>query len=284
MNILLFPNPNNAGSLESARIAISELASMGATPMLENELGEKIKADGCKLGKFSDLLSSCDILMPIGGDGTVMRAARHAVAQKKPLLAVNAGRLGFLAQVELDELSELKNLMNGQYKTTRRMLLEVSVIQGERIRKFTALNDIVIRRMDADGIVDIEVHEGEGLIARHRADGVIFATPTGSTAYSMSAGGPIVDPRMAVVLVTAICSHSTFNCSMVLPAGGEYTVTNTSTGNIPDLAVIVDGRRVNRLSAGQPLTIKRADAQVEFIELGLRSFYQSVNEKLSWGR
>lgn len=284
MNILLCPNLEKENGLICTQKTVEKLLELGAAPVLDSSFREAVGEIGCGYGRFSTLLGACDLLMPIGGDGTIMRAARHAVSAGKPVLAVNAGRLGFLTQVELHELDNLRRLIEGRYTIFRRMMLEVELIQGGKPRRFSALNDIVVGRGDSDSIVDIEVRQQSMLIARHRADGIIFATPTGSTAYSLSAGGPIVDPQMTLLLLTAICSHSTFNRTMVLPAGQEYSVRDVSAANPKGLTVAVDGRRVGRLHKGETLIIRKSRADIRFIDLGLRSFYESVNEKLSWGR
>lgn len=285
MNILLYPNLEKTNGLNCTRQVVQTLCSLGAVPMLDEGLRDTVQQPGCCWGRFAELLPRCDVLVPVGGDGTIMRAARHAVTADKPILAVNAGRVGFLTQVEIDELSNLQYLVKGEYSIVQRMMLEAILVQGGKPRRFSGLNDIVVSRADADKIVDIHVHEEGRQIVRHRADGLIFSTPTGSTAYSLSAGGPVVDPRMAAVLLTPVCPHSTFHRSMVLPADGcEYAVTDVSAHNPKGLAVTVDGRRVGRIHSGQTLVVRKSPAMVQFVDLGLRSFYESVNEKLSWGR
>ena len=284
MNILLCPNLDKAIGLDCTRRTAETLAALGAVPLLDATFREQVGDIPCEFGSFPSLLTRCDVLMPIGGDGTVMRAARHAVTADKPVLAVNAGRVGFLPQVELDELDNLRRLIHGNYTVHRRIMLEAELIQGGKPRRFSALNDVVVNRSDVDRIVYIEVRQEKTLIARHRADGLIFSTPTGSTAYSLSAGGPIVDPGMTMILMTAICPHSTFHRSMVLPTSQDYAVTECSPHNARGLAVSVDWRRIGRIGKGETMTVRRSASCVRFIDLGLRSFYDNVNEKLNWGR
>lgn len=285
MKMLLYPNIEKPNGLVCTTKTVEKLLELGQEPLLDQQfqslLGEQ---KGIVFGRFTELLSHCDMLIPIGGDGTIMRSARHAAHANKPILAVNAGRLGFLSQIEIHELDHLQMLIDGDYNIVQRMMLEAVLIQGGKPRRFTALNEVVISRSDADKIVDIHVHQQDKLIARHRADGLIFATATGSTAYSLSAGGPIVDPKLNLLLLTAICSHSTFNRSMVLPSQQEYTVTEKSAFNPKGLAVSVDGRRVGKIHSDETVVVRKSKVSASFIDLGLRSFYTSVNEKLSWGR
>ena len=285
MKILLYPNMEKPNGLVATQKTVEKLLELSLQPMLDEQFRQSVgEREGCLYGRFSELLGRCDVLMPIGGDGTIMRSARHAAQAVKPILAVNAGRLGFLSQIEPHELDNLQLLIDGKYKIVQRMMLEAVLVQGGKPRRFTALNDVVISRSDADKIVDIHVHQGDRLITRHRADGLIFATATGSTAYSLSAGGPIVDPEMDLMLLTAICSHSTFNCSMVLPSKCAYTVTEKSAFNPKGLTISVDGRRIGKIHGEETVLVRKSGVRASFIDLGQRSFYASVNEKLSWGR
>lgn len=284
MKILLYPNLEKENGLQCTWQLAARIRELGGTPMLDDTLRDTVVDEGCIYGKRSELLLRCDAILPVGGDGTILRAARHAVTSGKPLLGVNAGRVGFLTQLERHELEHLRRLFEGDYTVVYRMMLEAELTQGDKRRRYAGLNDIVISRGDADRIVDIDVYKDDLHIARHRADGLIFATPTGSTAYSLSAGGPIVDPGMTLLLMTTICSHSTFNRSMVLPTDSVYTVADRSAHNPKGLVVAVDGRRIGKIQGDAVLVIRKSAARVPFMELGLRSFYQNVNEKLSWGR
>lgn len=284
MNILLFPNLDKANGLLCTKQIAQTLKEYGATPMLEAGYRELVGEEYAVYGRFSELLARCEVIIPIGGDGTVMRAARHAVAAGKPILGVNAGRVGFLTQLERHELESLHLLLERKYSIQTRMMLEAELMQGGKSRRYAGLNDIVVSRGDVDQVVDIEVRQQGMLVAMHTADGVIFSTPTGATAYSLSAGGPIVDPNLTLLLMTAICAHSTFNRSMVLSTKWEYTIASRRTAHSKGLPVAVDGRRVGRIMGEQKLIIRKSAAQVQMIDLGLRSFYQNVNEKLAWGR
>jgi NAD+ kinase len=284
MRALLYPNLDKQNGLESTKLTAAKLLELGIQPLLDESFRVVVGEARCEYGRFSAMLNTADVLMPIGGDGTVMRLARYAAASGKPVLAVNAGRLGFLTQVEIHELDALRLLTEGSYAIFDRMMLEAAIMQGGKLRRFSALNDIVIGRGDADSMVELEVSERDVLIARHRSDGLILATPTGSTAYSLSAGGPIVDPSLSLVLLTAICPHSTYNRTMALPADREYIVTGQGNPSPKGLTVAVDGRRIGKLRQGEALAVCKSPTVLKFIDLGTRSFYENVNEKLHWRR
>lgn len=284
MNILLYPNLKKDNCLTCVSRMIEKLHELGATPMLDDTYRNTFNKADCVYGKFSELLCDCDVIVPVGGDGTIMRAARYAVDYDKPVMGINAGRLGFLSELEYDELDRLELLVKGRYTVYRRMMLEAELERESKRYRVRGINDIVVSRMDGGRLVDFIVFQDDQMIARHRADGLILATPTGSTAYSLSAGGPIVDPNMTLLLMTAICSHSTCDRSLVLPSDREYVVMCEAKKADRGMFVSVDGRKVGALGGGDRLIIREAASRVSFIDLGLRNFFENVNEKLSWGR
>jgi NAD+ kinase len=153
--------------------------------------------------------SEADILIVLGGDGSILEAARRATHRGTPILGINLGRLGYMAELELGELDLLKNLFTGEYEIEKRAMLRIELRSGSDLRSFCyALNDAVISNGSVSRIIDLELSEGGVPVTTYRADGLIIASPTGSTAYSMSAGGAIVDPRVPCICVTPICPHS----------------------------------------------------------------------------
>lgn len=289
MKILIKPNLDKQDAPrcanEAAKVLLKIAKKRGRTVEIlfpEDDKAYIEAAEGVSFGSESELLKLCDIVMPIGGDGTIMRAAQPAAKAGKPVLGINAGNLGFLSQIERTELNELERLFDGKYGILERMMLEACVENGSSASTYTALNDVVTRHGDADRIVSIEIRQGGKLIASHRADGVIFSTPTGSTAYSMSAGGPIAPPELSVILMTAICPHSAFNCSMVLSPELEYTVREQPLGQAGGMYVSVDGVRVDKLHSDGSVTVRKSGTAAKFIDLGLREFFNNLNQKLSW--
>lgn len=281
MNILLRPNFNKPDAISCSREIIRRLLALGMSPMLEQSAKSNLDEDGCVYGGLDELLLRCDLVMPVGGDGTMMRAARVAVGADLPVLGVNAGRVGFLTQLEACELDALSILKERKYKVTERMML-TGEVNGSRDSSFIALNDIVVSHAEAMNIADIEVSEGDRAIMRQRADGVIFSTPTGSTAYSLAAGGPVADPELELIVLTAICPHATFRYSLVLPVNRSYTVREMVINRDNGLIINADGKEAAVIGAGDELVISKYSKRVKFIDLGLHDFYSSLNEKLSW--
>ncbi|MCL2056863.1 MAG: NAD(+)/NADH kinase [Oscillospiraceae bacterium] len=282
MKVFLRPNTEKGDSAGCTRLVVGELLRLGMEPMLESPLVYMAGGARCISGDAAELLKACDIVMPIGGDGTLIRSTHGAVKANKPVLGINTGRVGFLTQLESTETDKLYLLKEGRYKISKRMLLEGRVTGGKKERRFIALNDIVVFRGPAYSIADIEVHQGERLITRQRGDGLIFSTATGSTAYSLSAGGPIVDPEIDLILLTAICPHATFRCTMALPSGQQYSVREHGAYRECGLHITADGRQTGEIAAGDRLVITRYKKRAKFIDLGLHDFYDSVTEKLSW--
>jgi NAD+ kinase len=223
-----------------------------------------------------ECLERCGALIAIGGDGTILTAARMALPYQKPVLGINAGRLGFLAGLERHELSLLPQLADGAYELDRRMLLEVQIWQEDQLlRKDLCLNDAVISRHFVSHLVEVPVECG-GRIVTYHGDGVIFSTPTGSTAYSFSAGGPVVEPSMDIVLLTPICNHLLFSRSIVFSSNTRFSVNIMHDG----LALTCDVESPFALLPGQRVTVHRAAVDAVFIRLKAENFLDVLNEKM----
>ena len=277
-NVLIRPNLMRRNTSQVLSQIIQKLREIEITPMISSSDSHALDESACcVVDDDSSLLEACDIIMTIGGDGTVLRAVHDAIKTDKPLIGVNAGRVGFLTQLESSELELLERLARDDYTVSGRMLLEAEFETKQGIITAVALNDIVMRREDTNHILSMNVHQGEQLVLTQRADGIIFATPTGSTAYSLSAGGPVVFPDMDACLLTPICSQGTFRCSLVLPPDRTYTVTETGMYELKGFAVSADGCF---LGVCNKVEIRRSQKQIKLIDLGYRSFYQNLNDKL----
>ena len=225
----------------------------------------------------SETLESCDALIAVGGDGTILTAARMALPYRKPVLGVNAGRLGFLAGLERHELHLLSRLATEAYTLDRRMLLEVQVKQEESlVYKGFCVNDAVISRFGTPRLAEIAVDCGGGHVLTFLGDGVIFATPTGSTAYNFSAGGPVVEPSLESVVLTPICNHLLFTRSVVFSADAQFSVEITREG----LALATDAEPPVSLLPGQRVTVKRAGIEALFIRLKTEHFLDVLVGKM----
>ncbi|MCL2071675.1 MAG: NAD(+)/NADH kinase [Oscillospiraceae bacterium] len=236
------------------------------------------KVDKAVLDKLSalgieraDCLGDCDIVITIGGDGTILRAGKESAKVNKPLLGINTGHLGFMATLERDGLDKLARLVRGEYTTSRRMLLDVQI--GDIA--YRALNDVVLHRGAASRLPDFTVICEETEVIRIRADGIIVSTPTGSTAYSLSAGGPIIEPRLECFLVTALCPHTLFNRPMIFSPEGQLQIC---TSNV---SVSIDGEESALLNKEcGVITITKSKEYLELIDIDGNSFYDSVHNKL----
>lgn len=224
----------------------------------------------------SDLEKS-DIVMALGGDGTIIRASKAAAVYGLPVCGVNLGRIGFLAAVEPDEINlAVENLLMGNYTVEERMMIEAQIVSGEKVTVVRALNDITVSRGNCHKMIDVSIESGGEHLDDFRADGVIVATPTGSTAYSLSAGGPIVAPAMEVFLVTPVCAYDLQSRSMVLTA--DDTLTLSAKGKQP-ASVEIDGAEVAQLGREDIINIVRSPQKVKIIKMGERSFLKTLRKK-----
>jgi len=228
-------------------------------------------------------LEACGALIAVGGDGTILSAARMTLPLALPVLGVNAGRMGFLAGLERHELHLLPRLASGAYTLDRRMLLEVQVTAADGdsgdetlVYKGFCVNDAVISRFGTPRLAEIAVDCGGGHTLKFMGDGVIFATPTGSTAYNFSAGGPVVEPTFESVLLTPVCNHLMFTRSVVFSSQTRFTVEIAREG----LALATDAEPPVSLLPGQRVTVKRAEIEALFIRLKTEHFLDVLSMKM----
>lgn len=233
---------------------------------------------------FADMLQSlddCDVLICLGGDGTILHASKLAAARDIPILGINIGTLGFMAELEAWNLQSLKTLKDCTYKIEERMMLEVNVISGDKvIYTDYALNDAVITKGAVARVLQMKVCCNDSEVQSFSGDGVILSTPTGSTAYSLSAGGPIVEPTAENILITPICAHGpNTNCIVTAPSR-VVSVTVDRTGR-RNAFLSVDGGRTFRLDANDKVTVKRAERVTKLIRLSDQDFFQTITRKFS---
>jgi NAD+ kinase len=225
-------------------------------------------------------LDGCDIAIALGGDGTIMHVAKAAAAAGCPVLGINGGHLGFLAGLERDELSALDDLLAGRYSEEIRSLLRVTVHKADGEYSLFAMNEAVISRGALSRLVDLRISDQKQEILSCCGDGVIVATPTGSTAYSLSAGGPVVDPSVACLLLTPVCSHSLDSRTRVLPADACLSVSVAQAQN-EDTFITVDGEENVAFSADDRVTIQQAAEKARLIRLKPTTFYDALSQKLT---
>lgn len=284
MKIVLCPNPYRDRGMKAVQSADRILKRAGAQTVLC--LPFQVEGGGLELPrylKFEDTheeLKTADFLICFGGDGTILHAAKDANACNVPILGVNLGSLGFMAELEVSELSQLSRLAEGDYTIEMRMMMDVRVYRdGRAVFSDIALNDAALTKGAAARMVELEVYGDQTLISRFSSDGAVVCTPTGSTAYSMSAGGPIVEPTAENMIVTPICPHALFARSIVL--GGERQVAVKMGRMARRTAYLsVDGGKAFRLSGGDTVELRRSAAKTRLVRLSSRTFYEILSHKL----
>jgi len=276
MIVAVLPNLDKRGSADMVEKIGSFLKSEGIKAYLPDSIccADYLHAPENELYKIAD------IIITVGGDGTIIRYAKRAALDSKPILGINAGRMGYLANLEQNEYKLLSKLKNGEYSIEKRMMLNVVVKEnGKIINEYTALNEVVITSGFIARIIDVAAFvEGDSI--NYRADGLIVSTPTGSTAYSMSAGGPIIDPTTENMCITPICSHSLSAKPILLSA--ERTVKlKAFSKKRTDIFLSVDGRKSVAVKPYTEIYITKSDKSVQLVRLNDRSFYKTLSAKFS---
>jgi len=277
MKAYIIPNLDKSNCEIYTRNACSILNSSGIDVGMDKEhMGIFNDLSYIIFGDHSDLIKQCDIIIVIGGDGTILHCAKDAASNHKPILGINCGRLGFMTSLEPDDLEMLPLLKEKKYRISSRMMIKLTTPDG---KSYDALNDIVTQRSDDCKIADFEVSKAGQTISYLRADGVIFSTATGSTAYSMSAGGSIIEPETQCIEYTQMCAHSLFARSMILLPDSEVTVT-LHTRDKSHALVYVDGVPVSRICDLDRIGVTRSELTLDIIDIKGGSFFSSINEKL----
>lgn len=276
MTVGVIPNLDKRGAAETVEKLGGYFKSEGITAYLPDNICcaeyEHLPID--------EIFNSADFIITIGGDGTIMRYAKHAAEHDKPILGINAGRMGYLSDLEQSEYKLLSKLKTGEYTTEKRMMLDVKVCENDKvIGQYTALNDAVITSGFISRIIDISAFVDGDKIGYH-ADGLIASTSTGSTAYSMSAGGPIIDPITECIALTPICSHSLSAKPIILNAQRNIKLKAFSKKRA-EIYLSVDGRKVANVKPYTEIYISRSEKAVNLIKLNNRSFYKTLSAKFS---
>ena len=284
MKVAILPNLNKKDAHPYTVKVIKKLLELNVDILLYSKYKGYFNFDEIVFfDDFFKLLDSCDIVIVIGGDGSIIHAAKHAAVANKPILGINLGRVGFVAGLEPDELDKLSDLINGNFETEKRMMLEVKVKANseDEEQKIFALNDAVISRGALSRIIDLEVNCNGSKISQYRADGIIISTSTGSTAYSLSAGGPVIDPRMRCILLTPICSHALFSRSVVFGDETNLTISSREYTDLSEIYLSIDGETSVKLYEDFEISIKPSNIEVSLINLKDNDFYKILNEKIS---
>ena len=273
------PNLTKKGAYETSVRAVKILSELDMQILMECSLSRLYKDENIIFfGSEYTMLKSCDMVLTIGGDGTIIHAARKSAPLDKPLLGINTGRLGFVAELEPNELDMLQRIAEGNYSVEKRMMLKVTCKNND----FYAMNDAVISRGSLSRLIDIDVSlaEDRGYICSYRADGLIVSTPTGSSAYSLAAGGPVVEPTMKCIVMTPVCSHSLFARPVVFSHKSQLAVSASCDDNT-QVYLTLDGAKTLTIARSDMIYITSSKIETKLIKLKHKSFYKVLNDKFT---
>jgi NAD+ kinase len=277
----LIGNLDKAGCAESVRRASRLIQRAGRRIICEEQTARLAKLKAVTAADSATLAREVDLLIVFGGDGTMLHVARDIAGSSTPMLGVNLGGLGFLTAVPSDQLPRaLNHIWRGEFKYESRALIEAGgVCQGQTIQA-TALNDIVVSRGAVPRLITLDVGVDGELVTRYRCDGLIISSPTGSTAYSLAAGGAVVLPTADVFVLTPICPHALSNRSIILPLASTLRVKAVTPQ--PATMLSADGQVVAELDAGDEITICRSHRAIRLMHLADSSFLEALRRKLHW--
>ena len=227
------------------------------------------------------LYDEADLVIALGGDGTILDCAKKMAKRGKPILGINLGHLGYMAELEMDELAALSKIIDGDYTLDERAMMDIEVINREGIVKYKsfALNDAVISNGSVSKIINLELYAEDSLVTTYRADGLIVSTPTGSTAYAMSAGGSIADPKVKCKLVTPICPHSFIARQLIFSDETNLKIKNVSVRE-KSLMLTLDGKSNCELFKDDVVSITKSDLTVQLVRVKDCSFYDILSQKM----
>lgn len=283
MRVGVVSKPHRTEFARSLEEILQWLERRGCETLVEEGVLENFGLSGYPGVTREEMPSKVDVIIVFGGDGTILSVARAIGGNNAPILAVNLGSLGFLTEVTLDELFEaLERLLKGEHRIDERRLLDATVKRSDgSSTSFHALNDVVITKGALARIIQLDAYIDDDFMATFLADGLIIATPTGSTAYSLAAGGPIVLPSLACTVVTPICPHTLTNRPLVFPPESKIRIILTSGD---DVMLTVDGQQGVELAAEDEIVCTSSRLRIELIKPHNKSFFDVLREKLKWAQ
>jgi NAD+ kinase len=264
------------------------LAQRGITPLGGPEI-ERARIEqqtGCSVAEVAaeKLAASVDLILVLGGDGTMIATARRMGDTEVPVLGVNYGGLGYLAEFRIEELfSALESILAGEFRLDKRVMLDVELIRGEeQVTRNRVLNDVVINKSALARIIEIEAYLSQQFVNSFRADGLIVSTPTGSTAYNLSAGGPVIFPSMNAVVITPICPFTLSNRPIVVP--DDDVIELRLKTEQEDVALTLDGQVGFPLKVEDRVVIRKSQTTFNLVQPANRNYFDVLRDKLRWGR
>lgn len=288
VSVLLHPQREVRGDLEAALLPALEFLSRRAAVRIDEaaQLGpetlQQIQHLGVELGPRADLIAGADLVITFGGDGSLISAASEVRDPSTCLLGINAGRLGFLTEGALAETAEiLRRVFAGEGWLDRRMKLRARVYRGDdAVVDWEAMNDVVVRQGRTNRLLELDARIDGAELITYRADGVVAATPSGSTAYALATGGPIMHPSLEAVVLAPIAPFTLSARALVMPAEGTFELVVQSTNH--DATLACDGQRIHPLETGDRIEIRRAPTPATFLRLAKDDYYRILREKLGW--
>lgn len=279
MKIALLPNLTRKNALQVSLDVCQELEKHNMSYCIKRDYIDKFKGTKAEFITVDEMIRTCDIVIAVGGDGTIIHAAKFG----KPTLGINAGRIAFMAGLEPSELNMLSNLKTGKYELDRRMMLKAEIISpdSEVLSVHYCVNDAVIARGFQIKMDDFVVEHNGKFLNKYTADGIIFSTPTGSTAYNLSAGGPVVEPQIESILLTPICTHSLFSRALIFKPDSQFVLRGK--GDV-EIGLSCDGEDAIPIERGCSVRISKADMFGEFIRIKNETFLEILNSKLEQRR
>jgi NAD+ kinase len=269
--------------MEPAQQVLAHLRQRGITVLAAVPADATQELKDAQHAAESEIAAKADLVIAIGGDGTLLHAARHVAAREVPLIGINRGRLGFLTDVSPEHmLDALDAILGGDYLAERRLMLAASTDRSGRDALF-ALNDVVLQKGDTGRLLDFTTDVDGTYVNTHRGDGLIVATPTGSTAYALSCGGPIIQPNVNALVMVPICPHTLSDRPLVLESSSTIRVTLDNAGG-SEAHVVCDGEPLARMAHGDVLTISLAKQAVTLLHPREYNYYELLRSKLNWGR
>ena len=281
MKFYVIPNMTRANTYNVTDKLLLEISKLNCYAFLDSSMSDIFRdRDNVTYTDNEDICKDVDMFISVGGDGSFINAAKKATLYKKPVICVNAGKLAYLACLESDELHLLEEIVEGRYITEKRMMLNVSVEgkDGSALYSTDCINDAVVSRSGSIRIMKLSVGCNDVPLIEYMADGAIVSTPTGSTAYSMSAGGPIVDPCVESILLTPVCPHSIFSRSVVLGGDSELALSHDNSG---ETILSCDGQPAINIPEDAIVRVKRSCKYASFIKVKNETFIDILNKKIS---
>ncbi len=279
----LAPNPDKAEAVKLAGEAADWLHARGIQPLLSRDAAAALgKAE---LGADEDHIARTDLLVILAGDGSILRWSRLAAPNGTPMLGVNYGHYGFITEIEPHEvMSSLECVLAGDYTVSERVVLRAVVTRDNKpVSTYYSLNDVVVSKGPLARMVALHTFVGGKFIVTYAADGIIIASPTGSTAYSLSAGGPVVHPDVSVMIITPVCPHTLNVRSLVVPDNEKIQIAGQPRDGESKMMLTLDGQHGEQLGAADVVEITKAEFTARLVQFEPQSFYEKLQTRLRWG-